>query len=104
MKPSAWLATGDDGREVAISEHDLRLQRPDVQEMWKDAEPLFRAEPKNPERRRWNVLTYDYEIRSYTPESVNVNWEQMKAVLRRLREVGYSGAHDADVIVERVET
>jgi len=45
MKPVAWLATGDDGREVAISEYDLRLQRPGVQELWQDAEPLYRLDP-----------------------------------------------------------
>jgi hypothetical protein len=50
MKPVAWLATGDDGREVAISEYDLRLQRPEVQELWKGAEPLYRAESKKRER------------------------------------------------------
>ena len=50
MKPVAWLATGADGREVAISEYDLRLQRPDVQELWADAEPLYRAEPEKRDR------------------------------------------------------
>lgn len=53
--------------------------------------------------RRWNVLTYDYTIRDYTIEAVNVNWEQLKATLRTLRAVGYNGAYDADVIIERTE-
>ena len=53
--------------------------------------------------RRWNVLTYDYEICDYTPEAVNVNYEQLKATLRRLRRSGYNGAYDPDVIIERTE-
>jgi len=65
-----------------------------------DRHPLFRH--LTPER-RWNVLTYDLEIHSYTLEAVNVNWEQLKATLRGLRAVGYNGAYDPDVIVERIE-
>jgi len=65
-----------------------------------DRYPLFRH--LKPER-RWNVLTYDYEIRQYTSVAVGVNWEQLKATLRALRAVGYNGAYDADVIIERIE-
>ena len=65
-----------------------------------DRHPLFRnLKPK----RRWNVLTYDWEARRYTPEAVGVNYEQLKATLRALRAVGYSGAYDADVLIERTE-
>ena len=65
-----------------------------------DRQPLFRN--LKPER-VWNVLTYDWEARRYAPEAVGVTWEQLKAVLRGLRAVGYNGAYDADVIVERTE-
>lgn len=50
MKPVAWLKTDLGGREYAISDHDLRLQQPWVQELWADAEPLYRAEPEKRER------------------------------------------------------
>ena len=65
-----------------------------------DLHPLFRN--LKPER-RWNVLTYDWEARRYTPEAVGVNWDQLKATLRGLRKVGYNGAYDPDVIIERFE-
>jgi len=68
-----------------------------------DRHPLFRH--LKPER-RWNVRVRDVDDRTgrtWDLEAVGVNWEQLKAVLRGLRAVGYNGAYDADVIVERIK-
>jgi len=50
MKPVAWLMTDASGREYAMSDFDLRRQQPWVQELWKNAEPLIRAEPEKRDR------------------------------------------------------
>ena len=45
MKPVAWLATDLQGREITIADSVLKRQQPHVQELWKDAEPLYRLDP-----------------------------------------------------------
>ena len=69
-----------------------------------DRHPLFRH--LKPER-RWNVLVrdvHDRTGRTWDLEAVSVTWDRLKATLRGLRDCGYNGAYDPDVIVERIET
>lgn len=85
-EPVAWLKKNCDGDDIAIPETNLRRKQPQyVQDLWKNAEPLYRAappaQPAEQERDAFVARSFDVGIAQAVQEyqaaqPVNTNDER----------------------------